>query len=431
MSYNEDFDDIYSKTGKIPYDDTPISRPVQTKKSGIFKNSKNNTRSNSKFVKILSAAVAVLVCLNVIMICIMVYSLRKGGDRYITVLDSTITVSGETNAISAYSVQTAWYSSVCIAAGGKITDYSTFFTGSQSRGSGVIYKKDNNNIYIVTCQHVVDGYENDVYVLFSSYLKPVKAIVVGYTVDYDVAVLKVTNSDNYAACLPITAYNSQNVSIGETVFAVGNSLSGGLSATSGIVSRINKEISVDGTTSREIQTSAAINPGNSGGGLFNAEGKFIGLVNAKLSSAKSGNTTITVEGTSYAIPGTLALSIANSIIKNNGSPRYAYIGAEFAHDDLVSSMPLPDNKIVDNYRVVVSRVSYSTTAYGKLSKDDEIEYFTYTNLDGVSGNVVNMYNMYCYEDVCFDIEPNSTIYFKIAGKQDLVGVSATRIYTQN
>ena len=414
MSYNEDYREAYNAQEKIPFDDTPISRDLPQKKSGPFKRTNQKTPS-SRLFKAVVACTLILFCLNIVLVGMLVYNIRNGGNRYVNVFDSTITVSGDANGISSYAIQKAWYNSVCIAAGGRITDNNSFYKNSSSRGSGTILEKNDEKgyLYIITCQHVIDGYEDSVYVLFASYLKPIKATVVGYSVAYDVAVLKVTDLRNLDACTAMTEYDSQLLSIGETCFAVGNSLSGGLSVTGGNISRINKEISVEGTISREIQVDAAINPGNSGGGLFNAEGKFIGLVNAKLSSAKSGNSTITVEGTSYAIPATLALGIAKSIISNGGSPSNVRLGVTFAHDENypVSSVEV-NGKLFDNYKVIVSDVSSGTIASGILRSGDEIVSFSYTDLSG-KVQVVNMYNMYCFDDISFNVMKNSTIEFTI------------------
>lgn len=415
MSYNEDYREAYNAQEKIPFDDTPISRDLPQKKSGSSFKKSNQKTPSSRIFKAVVACTAILFCLNILLVGMLIYNIRNGGNRYVNVYDSTITVSGDANGISSYAIQKAWYNSVCIAAGGRITDNSSFYKNSASRGSGTILEKNEQEgyLYIITCQHVIDGYEDSVYVLFASYLKPIKATVVGYSVSYDVAVLKVTDLRNLDACTSMTEYDSQLLSIGETCFAVGNSLSGGLSVTGGNISRINKEISVEGTISREIQVDAAINPGNSGGGLFNAEGKYIGLVNAKLSSAKSGNTTITVEGTSYAIPATLALGIAKSIISNQGSPSNVRLGVTFSHDENypVSSVEV-NGKLFDNYKVVVSGVSSGTIASGILRSGDEIVSFTYTDLSG-NTKVVNMYNMYCFDDISFNVMRNSTIEFVV------------------
>ncbi len=425
MSYSNDFNELYSRNGKIPYDDTPISRPSEKKSAFSGKASKRT--SWPKNVKILAGLVAVLVCLNIVMSFCLYFSLKDSSDKYITVMENNISVNG--SAISSYAVQTAWYSSVCISAGGQITDYSSFYSKAMSRGSGVILSKTDGYVYIVTCYHVIKSYENEVYVLFSSYLKPIKATTVGYSSSCDVAVLKVKDSDYYSACLPVEVFNSQYVSLGDTVFAVGNALAGGLSVTSGLLSRVNKLVNIDGVQFRELQTSAPINSGNSGGGLFNAEGKFIGLINAKLSSTtSSSSSTATIEGIAYAMPGTYILSVANSIIYNSGTAKYVYIGATFAHGTLVSST-IVEEKTVEDYQVVVSGIAYGSAAYGKLSKEDEIEYFIYTDLSGKE-NYVTMFNMYCFDDICYNILPNSTIYFKVFGSDTLVSVLASKTYTQ-
>lgn len=415
MSYSEDYKDLLSRNEKIPYDDTPISREPTQKKINFSINSKkpNLGKNKSKTFKALVGAVALLFCLNVILIGVLIHHIKTGGNRFINYWDNTVNVSGAN--ISTHAVQKARYSSVCIAAGGNVYDHNSFYNNSENMGSGVIIEKnyDENYVYILTCYHVIDGYQSKINVQFQGYLQPIKAQVVGYSITNDIAVLKVTDLRNIDACGAVTTYNSQNLAIGETAFAVGNSLSGGFSVTGGMISRINKEISVEGSVVRELQIDAAINPGNSGGGLFNAKGEFIGLVNAKLFTTTSGSNTITAEGTAYAFPGTYALSIAKSIIENSGRATYINLGVRFEHDENypISSV-MVDDKLIDNYKVIVGAVSSGSIASGKLKKGDEIISFSYIDYDGVE-RVVDMRNKYCFEDICFAIKRNTVLKFNI------------------
>ncbi len=413
MSYNEDYKDLLSRNEKIPYDDTPISREPEPKRQNFSINLKKNASANgsSKGFKAIVGALAVMFCLNVILIGVLIHHIKTGGNRFIDYWNNTVNVSGEN--ISTHAVQKARYSSVCIAAGGNVYDYNSFYNNSENMGSGVILEKNNdeNYVYILTCYHVIDGYQNKINVQFQGYLQPVKAQVVGYSVTNDVAVLKVSDLRNIDACGAIDIYDSQKLAIGETSFAVGNSLSGGFSVTGGLISRINKEISVEGVISRELQIDAAINPGNSGGGLFNTEGKFIGLINAKLFTTNSGSNTITAEGTAYAIPGTLAINIARSIIENDGKATYVNLGVTFEHDNYYSS-EMVDDKLIDNYKVVVGSVASGSIASGKLKKGDEIVSFSYVDYNG-NEITVDMRNKYCYEDICFGIKRNTILKFNI------------------
>ncbi len=93
--------------------------------------------------------------------------------------------------------------------------------------------------------------------------------------------------------------DSDALEVGDQVVAIGNALGYGQSVTSGYVSALNREVSVENVTSRLIQTDAAINPGNSGGALLNMKGEVIGINSVKFASSE-------VEGMGYAIPITTA-----------------------------------------------------------------------------------------------------------------------------
>ncbi len=159
-------------------------------------------------------------------------------------------------------------------------------------GSGVLWSADG---YVVTCNHVVEGYET-IKVTFtdgSSYF----AEGIANDPITDLAVLKITLAEG-SEVLPVTARDTSKneLMLGETVIAIGNPL-GYLTntVTDGILSSLEREITVEGTTMMLMQISAAVNSGNSGGGLFDINGSLIGIVNAKIAGDD-------VEGIGFAIP---------------------------------------------------------------------------------------------------------------------------------
>lgn len=410
MSYINGYGDNFSSKEKIPYDDIPISRRLPKKKSQKV--------SISSF-KILVSAVAVLFIINIGLCIALMYHVKNSVVKNVIVNNNSITAVGDVSALVA---STAWYSSVCVAAGGSCYDNSSFYSNTSSRGSGVIYKIDENTntVYYITCHHVIDGYDK-YYIMLPSQLKPVKAELVGYSSHYDIAVLK-TSSSQIDSCTPIQVFDSAYIATGEDVYAVGNSLSGGPSVTKGIVSRINTMIKVEGNAylSRELQIDAAINPGNSGGGAFNNEGKFVGLINAKLNATQSGSSTIQVTGTAYAIPSSLTISIVDSIMLNGNSPKCVNLGVEFAHNESygIDRYNIGSNKYIDTYRVEVSKVSSGSIASGKLMIDDVIKSIEYVDNEGKT-NIISMFNKYSFEDIKFKIKPYSEIKFIV--ERDFVG----------
>lgn len=192
-----------------------------------------------------------------------------------------------------------------------------------SEGSGVIYKKANNDAYIVTNNHVVED-SNAVQVLLSNGTK-LNASVVGTDKTSDLAVLKI-KADKVSKVAAFA--NSNEVQTGESVLAIGSPLGSqyATSVTEGIISATKREVqSTDeaGNTlgkATVMQTDAAINPGNSGGALINMAGQVIGINSMKLASSGSGTE---VEGMGFAIPSNIVVNIINQLEKNGKVERPA------------------------------------------------------------------------------------------------------------
>jgi len=172
---------------------------------------------------------------------------------------------------------------------------------SEGAGSGVIITTDG---YIVTNNHVIDG-ANKITVRLkdgTSY----EADLVGKDAKTDIAVIKVS-AENLTAAV---CGDSSKLVVGETAIAIGNPLGElGGTVTSGIISALDRSISIDGEMMTLLQTNAEINPGNSGGGLFNEYGELIGVVNAKSSGSD-------IEGLGFAIPINTAKTVIEELITN-------------------------------------------------------------------------------------------------------------------
>lgn len=174
-------------------------------------------------------------------------------------------------------------------------------------GSGFVISSDG---YILTNYHVVDGV-SDITVFFAdgtSY----DAELVGGEEDNDIAVLKI----DAAGLTPVVLGDSDSVTVGENVYAIGNPL-GELTftLTGGLVSAKDRSVtSSDGTIINMIQTDTAINSGNSGGPLFDQYGQAVGIVSAKMSGSNSSSSS--VEGLGFAIPINDVRDMVTSIIQN-------------------------------------------------------------------------------------------------------------------
>ncbi len=168
---------------------------------------------------------------------------------------------------------------------------------SESSGSGIIIGKTDTELLMVTNNHVVSGAQ-DLSVGFVDE-SVAEAAVKGTDAEHDIAVIAVKLSDlsedTLSAIRVIEIGSSSNLEVGEQVVAIGNALGYGQSVTTGIVSALNREVTIDNTTNTLIQTDAAINPGNSGGALLNMSGQLVGINSAKYSDTS-------VEGMGYAIP---------------------------------------------------------------------------------------------------------------------------------
>lgn len=172
---------------------------------------------------------------------------------------------------------------------------------SSGAGSGVILTQDG---YIVTNHHVIED-ANSITVRTRSG-DEYNASLVGSDEQSDLAVLKI----DATGLTPAVLGDSTTLEVGDLAIAIGNPLGElGGSVTSGIISALDREMTIDGQTMTLLQTDAAVNPGNSGGGLFNANGDLIGIVNAKSSGEN-------VEGIGFAIPISTATDIIDELIAN-------------------------------------------------------------------------------------------------------------------
>lgn len=212
----------------------------------------------------------------------------------------------------------------------------------QSLGSGVVVSKDG---YIVTNNHVVDG-ANEIVVSIAGDKKEYAAKLIGKDEKSDLAIIKIEAKGLNA----VTFFNSDEVKVGDVVFALGNPFGVGETITQGIVSATGR--SGMGIVEYEdfIQTDASINPGNSGGALINSAGQLIGI-NSAIISKSGGNV-----GIGFAIPTNMVAMVATSLI-DNGKYTRAFLGVNIA--DLDSDMSALYN---NNYGALITGVEENSPA---------------------------------------------------------------------
>lgn len=194
------------------------------------------------------------------------------------------------------------------------SEYSNFFgysfpQQSESTGSGVIVGSNDTELLIVTNNHVISG-ATSLTVTFADE-EIAEAQVKGTDASMDLAVIAVPLNSIKESTMSSIAIaeigDSTSLKVGEPAIAIGNALGYGQSVTCGIISAIDREVTVDNVTNKLIQTDAAINPGNSGGALLNVEGQLIGINSVKYSSTE-------VEGMGYAIPISSAMPIIEKLM---------------------------------------------------------------------------------------------------------------------
>lgn len=171
-----------------------------------------------------------------------------------------------------------------------------------SSGSGVIL---DANGYIITNHHVIES-ATDISVRLhnGADYETCDAVLIASDADNDIAVIKVEKEGLSFA----TFGDSSALKAGQPVVVIGNPLGTlGGTVTDGILSALGREITIDGTTMTLLQTNAAINQGNSGGGMFDLDGRLIGIVNAKSSGTG-------IEGLGFAIPANTAKEVYERLL---------------------------------------------------------------------------------------------------------------------
>ena len=240
-----------------------------------------------------------------------------------------------------------------------------------SEGSGVIYKKDDKDAYLVTNTHVING-ASKVDIRLADGTK-VPGEIVGSDTFSDIAVVKIS-SEKVTTVAEFG--DSSQLSVGETAIAIGSPLGSEYAntVTQGIISSLNRNVSLkseDGQaiSTKAIQTDTAINPGNSGGPLVNIQGQVIGITSSKIAS--NGGTS--VEGLGFAIPSNDAQNIIKQL-ESDGKVTRPALGIQMVNLSNVGASDLRKLNIPSGLTsgVVVRSVQNNMPANGHLQKYDVI-----------------------------------------------------------
>ncbi len=297
VSYNSQAepDTVYNGTQYIPQPDSstyqaPAATPPQPRE---------RKKKEKKFITRKAAAVLCAFC--IVASCaasfggvMLANSLDNGQNSGTTTnqagqLVQTSSSSGSKNVLSVADITAKAENSV-VEITTEIVSNNGFWmqpTTGQAAGSGVILTSDG---YIVTNNHVIEDAQTIQVRLKNG--DTYTAQLIGTDPTTDVAIIKI----DATGLTPATLGDSDSLQVGELAVAIGNPLGQlGGTVTDGIISALDREITLDGETMNLLQTNAAINPGNSGGGLFDSEGNLIGIVVAKSSGTD-------VEGLGFAIP---------------------------------------------------------------------------------------------------------------------------------
>ena len=345
----------------------PPSEPAGTKKEN------KKERSGKSFGKTVAAAlvagvVAGAAFLGVVYAGFNVFGIGKTEQTVAEIQkaqDPQLTASTVKNSIDVTTIAENCMPSVVSITNKGVQEirswFGTFQQETSGSGSGIIIGENSTELLIVTNYHVVaDSTELSVYFSFDEKedeKNVVSAKIKGYDSQKDLAVIAVKLSDipteTKGKISIATVGNSSQLKVGEQVVAIGNALGYGQSVTTGIVSALDREVTVSGNNgeiikNKLIQTDAAINPGNSGGALINMRGEVIGINSVKLALQE-------VEGMGYAIPITAVEEIIGDLMNKEirekvAAEKAGYLGVEIigVTSDVSQMYDLPIGVYVKN-----------------------------------------------------------------------------------
>ena len=293
--------------------------PAQPNRPGLSKT------ANAIVVAVVAALVAAALCLG------LGYAAITNG--WVTVPTSsslsnvTSNKSGSGSATAKTGEAPDWQT-VASGVSGSVVSIQTTMANGTAKGSGAIIDTEG---HIITNNHVISGAQQIQVTLANGNIY--SAQLVGTDTTTDLAVIKLDNPPSGLKAVEFA--DSDKLAVGENVMAIGNPLGYDDTATTGIVSALNRPVTVTDDNNNEIVTNAvqidaAINPGNSGGPTFNAAGQVIGINSSIASTATSSDSAGSI-GIGFAIPSNLVKRVADEIIKD-GKVKHVALGVVIKSD---------------------------------------------------------------------------------------------------
>ncbi len=307
------------------------------------------------------------------------------------------------------------------------------FGNSPSAGSGVIYSidKEKGDAYIVTNYHVVYSESYGVCDVAKLYLYgmryenyEIEATFVGGSATYDIAVLKVKGSEVLKNSYAVAAEfgDSEQVRVFDEVFAVGNPEGYGMAVTEGIVSVDSESLEMEGADGSQIELrvmriSAAINRGNSGGGLYDENGKLIGIVVAKRVGSD-------IDNMAYAIPSNLAKNLVENIIYycadgSKTTVQRPLIGITITAKVVGVVIDEETGEVIKAEKIEISELSETCIAKGLVAVGDVVNSIT---VDGVTVSVTRLHHVI---DHMLTARVGSTVVMNVTRGEENIEVTFT------
>jgi len=332
------------------------------------------------------------------------------SDGGYNIFGSTVTVTKNDGSIKVNEViGSTGYSNLTVAQVVELVSDSVVevFTQTQGygqyvssgAGSGVIYAQSNGYGYVVTNYHVVGGSDSIQIRLTNG--QEYRAEFLDGDEREDIAVIRFATQETLNVVV-FGSSSAESLHVGQEVVAIGNPLGQlGGTVTNGIISALNRTITIDGVSMDLLQTNAAVNPGNSGGGLFNMAGELIGIVNAKESSEG-------IEGLGFAIPIDNVYDMLIEILKDGYIQGRITFGISVAYLDSITAWA--------NYRLSRAGVYITSSTSGSFQRGDLVLAVNNSAVTGENDYYAALTNVKIGENVTFVVVRN--------GRQKNVTVTA-------